>query len=190
MIILCASSARKSVGKSGEGETKSEMETDGDKQADKARVKERVQKIKLHQIKPTKLYPPLIRAGSSKWGGRCNQRAEAGKHKPPVVFITLTQQQAILLAAAMHSAEATTSLHHVNQQHSLWTVADNYSNCQRRKTYNSSKIKLYVCALLDIHAFRWRVFLHSGACQRLGGGLRRKRLGWMLAVLDGNVTAS
>lgn len=40
--------------------------------------------------------------------------------------------------------EATTSLRHVNQQHS---VADNYSNCHRKKTYNSNKMKLCVCGV-------------------------------------------
>lgn len=52
----------------------------------------------------------------------------------PVVFITLTRVPATLLVAAMHSAsrrKTTTSQRHVNQEHSIWTVANNYSNCHR-----------------------------------------------------------
>lgn len=60
--------------------------------------------------------------------------------------------------------EATTSLRHVSQQHSLWTVADDYSNCHRNKIYDSNKIKV-VCVLLDIYAFKCKMFLHSGVSE-------------------------
>lgn len=55
-----------------------------------------------------------------------------GNRTLPVVFITSTRAPATLLVAAMLSASKgdATSVCHVNQEHSLWTVANKYSNCQ------------------------------------------------------------
>ncbi len=71
----------------------------------------------------------------------------------PVVFITLTRIPAILLVAANafgKQEETTTSQRHVNQEHYVWTVANNYSNCHRKKTGGlrgtNSKVKLCVCS--------------------------------------------
>lgn len=109
MIILCASLASQPVSESVREreisiEMKTEMETDGDKEADRARVKER-------ESNETKL-ERADRAVSSSYQNRLflmGQNAaikewRRGNTSLPVVFITLTQVPAILLAAAMHSA--------------------------------------------------------------------------------------
>lgn len=67
----------------------------------------------------------------------CNQRAEAGKHNPSSCLYYLdssTSYSPGSNAAFSKQEETTASPCHVNQEHSLWTVANNYRNCHRKKS--------------------------------------------------------
>lgn len=131
------------------------------------------------------LYPPLTRTGSSKWkkkyaaikGQRQGNTTLQLSLLPWLNYKLFSWQQPRI------QQEATTSLRHVNQQHSLWTVADNYSNCHRKKTYNSNKMKLCVravrCSCIQPHVRDLRN-LQRKRKQWCGGYLRS----WLVTGLQ------
>lgn len=141
MIIPCASLASQPVSESVREreisiEMKTEMETDGDKEADKSTgERKRVQRNKVRESRPCRLL--LLSEQALPNGTKCcNQRVEAGKHKPSSCLYYLDSSTSYSPGSsnAFSEQEETTSQCHVNQEHSLWTVANNYSDCHRTRS--------------------------------------------------------
>lgn len=83
----------------------------------------------------------------------CNQRVEAEKHNPSSCLYYLDSSSSYSPGSSSvfsEQEETTTSLCHVNQEHSLWTVSNKYSNCHCKKINSlreTNKKNAVVCVL-------------------------------------------
>lgn len=119
-------------------EMKTEMEADGDKEADRAWLKKKTRRVQKNKVTESRPCCLLHLSEQALLNGTkcCNQRMEAGKHNPSSCLHYLhssTSYSPGSSNAFSKQEETTASLCHVNQEHSLWTVANNYSNCHCKK---------------------------------------------------------